>query len=124
MQIKVLICGIINKTLKIMKKVLAFISVMLFMSSCYNAKVCVGTMKSDDPSVKVNSVMNHHLLYGLIPVGNNKIEAKKYVGERSNYAVKNKWTFVDGLLGCITLGIYTPTTTTFYVPLNDVTKDK
>ena len=106
-----------------MKKVLAFVSFALLMSSCYNAKVCVGTMKSDDPSVKVNSVTNHHLLYGLIPVGKNKINANKYIGERKNYAVKNNWTFLNGFLGCITCGIYTPTTTTFYVPLSDVAKE-
>ncbi len=105
-----------------MKKVIALASLALLMSSCYNAKVCVGNMKSDDPAIKVNSVTNHHLLYGLIPVGKNKIEASKYIGEKQNYAVKNNWTFLNGFLGCITFGIYTPTTTTFYIPLNDVTK--
>lgn len=107
-----------------MKKILLFAFLAISMSSCYNAKVCVGNMKKDDPSIKINSVTNHHLLYGLIPVGKNKIEAKQYVGEKENYAVKNNWTFVNGFLSYITLGIYTPTTTTFYVPLKDIAKEK
>lgn len=106
-----------------MKKIIALASIALLMSSCYNAKVCVGGMKSDDPSIKVNSVTNHHLLYGLIPIGNNKIEANKYIGDKKSYAVKNNWTFLNGFLGCLTIGIYTPTTTTFYVPLSDVSKE-
>lgn len=50
------------------------------------------------------------------------MEAKKYVGERENYAVKYNWTFLNGFLNCITCGIYAPTTTTFYVPLADLEK--
>ena len=49
-----------------------------------------------------------------------KLDAKKYVGERENYSVKNRWTFLNGFLGCLTFGLYTPTTTTFYIPLDDV----
>ena len=105
-----------------MKKLFVCVSIALLMTSCYNTKVCVGNMKADDPAIKVNSVTNHHFLYGLIPGGKTKLDAKKYVGERENYSVKNRWTFLNGFLGCITWGIYTPTTTTFYVPLDDVKK--
>lgn len=92
------------------------------MTSCYNTKVCVGSMTENAPVVKVNAVTNHHFLYGLIPGGKTKIEASKYVGERKDYVVKNNWTFLNGLLSCLTMGIYTPTTTTFYLPLNEVSK--
>jgi len=55
---------------------------------------------------------------------NDGFEAKKYVGDRSDYVTKSQITFVDGLLRVITLGIYTPSTTNFYVPLSDVTTKK
>ncbi len=105
-----------------MKKVFICASFAFLMTSCFNTKVCVGNMKADDPSIKVNSVTNHHFLYGLVPGGKTKVDAKKYIGEKENYAIKNNWTFLNGFLGCITFGIYTPTTTTFYVPLDDVKK--
>lgn len=106
-----------------MKKLLFCLVLALSMSSCYNSRVCVGDVKKDDPTVKVNSVTNHHFLYGLIPGGKTKIEASKYIGKRKNYVVKNNWTFLNGFLGCLTMGIYTPTTTTFYVPIDEVSKE-
>lgn len=33
-----------------------------------------------------------------------------------DYVVETKVTFGDGLVSCITMGIYTPTTTKYYVP--------
>lgn len=106
-----------------MKKLLFFLALVISMSSCYNTRVCVGNIKTEDPTVKVNSVTNHHFLYGLIPGGKTEIEASKYVKGRKNYVVKNNWTFLNGFLGCLTMGIYTPTTTTFYIPINDVSKE-
>lgn len=105
-----------------MKNILCMAIFALVMTSCYNAKVCMGNVKQNDPVVKVNSVTNHNLLWGLIPLSQNKVEAKNYIGNRENYAVKYNWTFLNGFLGCITCGIYSPTTTTFYVPLNDLEK--
>lgn len=103
-----------------MKKKFQFIGValvaVLTFSSCYNSSVCVGDMKADDPAVKVNTVHNPHFLYGLI--GHKKAEASKYVGDAKSYRVKRSQSFVDGLLSSITFGIYTPTTTTFYVPFD------
>ena len=105
-----------------MKRLFACALLSLLLSSCYNARVCVGNVQKNDPVVKVNSVMNHHLLYGLIPVGNTKMEAKEYVGDAENYVIKDSWTFLDGFLNILTWGIYTPTTTTFYVPVNEMGK--
>ena len=105
-----------------MKKIMLLASVAILMSSCYNTKVFVGDVNLEDPTVKVNSVMNHHLLYGLIPVSKTELKADKYVGHRKNYVVKNNMSFVDGLLSVITFGIYTPMTTTFYVPLDEQAK--
>lgn len=59
-----------------MKKVFICASFAFLMTSCFNTKVCVGNMKADDPSIKVNSVTNHHFLYGLVPGGKTKVDAK------------------------------------------------
>ena len=94
---------------------------VLFMSSCYTAKIAHGSLTNDSPVVKVNSKKNHALIEGLLPLGNG-YEAKKYIGERTDYVTKSQITFVDGFLRLITFGLYTPFTTTFYVPLSEVAK--
>lgn len=101
-----------------MKKIVSMVlglGIVLSLSSCYNSSVCVGDMKVDDPAMEVNSVSNPHFIGGLI--GHKKVEASKYVGDAKSYCVKRSQSFLDGALSAITFGIYTPTTTTFYVPL-------
>lgn len=93
---------------------------MLALNSCYSAKMYVGDVQPNTPTVEVNSVKNHYFIYGLAKGGNTSVDIEKYMGERKNYVVGRKATFVDGLLSSITFGIYTPTTTTFYVPLKDL----
>lgn len=90
------------------------------LTSCYSSTVCVGDMKKNEPAVKVNTVHNHHFLYGLI--GSKTVKGKNYVDGRKDYKIKRCITFTDGLLQSITMGIYTPSTTQFYVPLNKATK--
>ena len=109
------------KIVKIKNLILAGL-VVTTMSSCYSVTTCVGTIKADAPAVKVNSVKNHHFLYGLIGVGNTNIEDSKYIGDHKNYKVKKSTSFVDGLLETLTFGIYTPTTTTYYLPTDQVGK--
>ncbi|WP_165022072.1 Bor family protein [Dysgonomonas sp. ZJ279] len=93
----------------------------MLMTSCYTAKVANGNIGITEPTVKVNSKKNHFLLWGLVPLGETQV-AKDYVGDRTDYTTENTWTFVDGLLNCVTFGIYSPTTTSYYVPLGDVKK--
>ena len=70
-------------------------------------------MERNEPLVQVNREWNHHLIAGLIPVGNGKVEAAEYV-------VKTNMSFLNLLVSGITFGIYTPTQTKFYVPLRSV----
>lgn len=84
------------------------------LSSCYSTTVSVGDMKATDPAVEVAKVHNAHFVDGL--VNSVKKEAKDYVGENKNYRVKQYQSFVDGLLAGVTFGIYTPTTTKYYLP--------
>lgn len=107
-----------------MKKigVLIVLAITLSLTSCYNTRVCVGNVQKNDAVVQVNSHRNDIFLFGLIPTENAKTEAPKYVDKQSNYMVRTNQTFVDGLLSVITFGIYTPTTTTYYVPLQNIQK--
>ena len=86
----------------------------LALQSCYNSSVCVGDMKKNDPAVCVNTVHNPHFISGL--VGNKKISCSDYVAGHESYKVRHYQSFVDRLLSILTGGIYTPSTTKFYLP--------
>lgn len=92
----------------------------IFLSSCYSSRVINGEITVKEPLVEVNAKRNNFLFWGLLPIGEtqNTQYAKNYIGEKENYATRTSWTFIDGVLNCITLGIYTPTTTTYYLPMN------
>lgn len=92
------------------------------LTSCFNTKIACGNISTKTPVVKVNSEWNHHFLYGLIPGKNANMEAKNFVENSENYIIKTNQSFVNGLVGCLTFGIYTPTTTTYYLPLKDINK--
>ena len=109
----------INVNFKKMKKVLFVAATCLLLTSCYSSKVTHGNVSKNAPAVKINSKKNHFLFWGLVPLSSSQ-KAEDYVEDMPNYVVQTSWTFVDGLLGTITYGIYTPTTTTYYVPLSDL----
>ncbi len=98
------------------------LSVVLMLSSCYSSTVCVGNMKPSTPAVKVNTVHNSHFISGLI--GEGEFRGKDYVEGATDYKVKHQITFLDYLIGGVTLGIYTPSTTKFYVPLKSIKTTK
>jgi hypothetical protein len=100
-----------KKTLIIILSIAALIS----MSSCYSSKVVVGEVYRDDRLVKVGSKKNAIFLYGLIPAGSTS-EASRYVRSAEGYVIRTRMSFLDGFLGTLTGGIYTPTTTTYFVP--------
>jgi hypothetical protein len=87
---------------------IAVISIALIglLSSCYSHKFSVG----NGPQTGVEVVeTNNFFLYGLIP---GKVsDPQKMAGGATDFEVTEVHTFVDGLLGVITFGIYTPTTT-------------
>ncbi len=121
-RISYIFAAFINYKLAIMKKLLLALSVAflsLTMTSCYTSRVYHGSANEKTPQIEVSSKSNPILLWGLLPLNGANQEAKNAVGERLNYTTKTQWTFVDGLLNCITLGIYSPTTTKYYVPLDE-----
>lgn len=108
-----------------MKKTSCLVSCLcavLMLSSCYSSTVCVGNMKPTTPAVKVNTKHNSHFLGGLI--GQGEARSKDYVEGAKDYKIKHQLTFVDLVIGSVTLGIYTPSTTKFYVPVNSVKSTK
>ncbi|WP_159517258.1 Bor/Iss family lipoprotein [Sunxiuqinia indica] len=102
-----------------MKKFLFAAICVLTLSSCYNNRILVGDVSENDPVIEVQKQWNSHWLYGLIPGKKTNMDADLFVKGRQNYVVKTNISFVNGLIGSITWGIYCPTTTTFYVPLDE-----
>lgn len=100
--------------MKRLSSVVCCMTTVLLLSSCYSSTVTVGDMNPSDPAVEVATAHDAHFIGGLI--GHPKREASDYVGDNKNYRVKQYTSFVDGLLSSITAGIYTPTTTKFYLP--------
>ena len=86
--------------------ILVSIALTTFMSSCYSHKFVTG----DGPQTGVEvTAKNNFFLYGLIP---GKVsDPQDLAGNVENFEVTEVHTFVDGLLGVLTFGIYTPTTT-------------
>jgi hypothetical protein len=60
-------------------------------------------------SETVEKGKNSFFLYGLVP--GNVSDPQKMAGEAKDFEITEQQTFVDGILGVITFGIYTPTTT-------------
>lgn len=92
------------------------------LSSCYTTTNFYGNMKQESPAVKVNSTRSDLFIYGLVPTKNCNITDADYVKGGKDYKVKKYHTFVDGLIACITLGIYTPVTTEYYLPYDKMGK--
>lgn len=101
-----------------MKKTLSACIAMLALASCYTTRAYVGNVKPNDPVVKVNKVTNNFFLWGLAPGGHAEVNASDYVSGKTDYVVETQESFVNGLLSTITWGIYSPRTTTFYLPAN------
>lgn len=88
----------------------------LSLTSCYNTRLCVGNIQRKDAMVKVHKAWNGHFLFGLIAGKNATVDPEKHMGNQKDYMIKTNTTFVNGLVGVVTFGIYTPTTTHFYAP--------
>lgn len=105
-----------------MRKALLLAIVAITMSSCYTSKVYHGNTTKNTPQIEVASKQNPILLWGLLPLSGANQKASDKIGSRTDYTTKNTWTFVDGLLNCITFGIYSPTTTKYYIPIDGISK--
>jgi hypothetical protein len=95
-----------------MKNILFLIITLTFLSSCVTQKILI------DPSLDKDSTAHfiqkdHFFINGIgqTQVKNAKRACKNYGGVA---AVESKYSFVDGLIGAATYGIYTPRTRKIY----------
>lgn len=95
------------------------IGILLTTTSCFNTRLLVGNVEPNDPVIEVQKEWNHHFLFGLIPAENAKMKPAEYVDDKQNYVVRTNTSFLNGLVSGLTFGIYTPTQTTYYIPLSD-----
>jgi hypothetical protein len=102
-----------------MKKIILFAVMALAMTSCYTSRVYHGTVTENTSQIEIASKRNHIMLWGLLPLKTGQ-KASDVLGNKTNYTTQNTWTFIDGFLNVITYGIYTPTTTKYYVPWDEV----
>ncbi|MBI5219451.1 MAG: Bor family protein [Bacteroidia bacterium] len=87
--------------------VCTFLLCTVFLTSCFTYTSVVGDGAKGNQKEKK---WNHYLIGGLIPVSTS--DSKAMAGGAKDYTVTTKFTFVNLLVGGITFGIYTPTTTT------------
>ena len=97
-----------------MKRILLAAICATVLTSCYNTRVIVGNVEKSEPLIEVSREWNHQLIYGLVPLNNATMKATE------NYVVRTYSSFLNGLVGSLTFGIYTPTSTVYYVPLKDI----
>lgn len=91
---------------KIISVLIISTALSLMMSSCYSHKFVIG----NGPQTGIDVTgKNNFFVLGLIP---GKVsDPQKMAGDAQDFEVTEVQTLVDGFLGIITLGIYTPTTT-------------
>ena len=92
---------------KIFKLVGGVLLCSTLLTSCYTYTSVVGEGAKGNQEV---TKWNHYVIYGLAPVGVS--DSKAMAGGASDYTVTTRQSFVNGLVSGLTLGIYTPTTTT------------
>ena len=111
-----------------MKKVLALVGVACLLGGCYT--VVIDARDADMPMSMASKygagrfvgsfhaeLHTQHLIGGLVTLGEPEVkkaiqqEVKNAGGrEAANVRFSRQITFLDGLIGSVTLGIYTPTT--------------
>ena len=89
-----------------MKRILLAAICATVLTSCYNTRVIVGNVEKSEPLIEVSREWNHQLIYGLVPLNNATMKATEYVGDRENYVVRTYSSFLNGLVGSLTFGIY------------------
>lgn len=74
-------------------------------SGCYHTRV----VNENATAGETTEVSGRYVLYGIVPIGNNDIDVDDEC-PNGLASVESEHTFIDGLIGTVTLGIYTPIT--------------
>lgn len=109
-----------------MKKLVLLLFVSVLMTSCYNTRLYFGDVSKTEPMIEVNKEWNHGFIAGLVAGGNAKMKVEEYMTNAGfkDYMIKTNTSFLNGLVGTVTFGIYTPTQTKIYVPLRSLTENQ
>ncbi|MBY5990973.1 Bor family protein [Ferrimonas balearica] len=88
-----------------MRQSILAVIVLLGLSACSTVTI------KPDPTVTVNQVPSyqdsrHFFLWGL--AGEERVNVTEVCGERTVAQMQSQQTFLDGVLGVVTLGIYAP----------------
>lgn len=93
--------------MKHFKNLFFAIAGIALLSSCYTYTATVGSGATGNSKT---TSWNHYIIAGLVPVGVSNPE--EMAGGTENYDIQIQRSFINGLVGGLTFGIYTPTTTT------------
>ncbi len=95
------------------------------LTSCFRTNLYVSKARPEDPKIEVSKEpFNTHFVGGLIPGKNTTMTASEYVNDADSYVVQTSIGFLNGLIGGVTCGIYTPSQTKFYLPAGEIAKKK
>ncbi len=95
------------------KSLLWILLPLFLLSSCFSHHYNIGEGVRVEKTREITK-KNHFLALGIIPVKRCKIE--EMVGDTINYHVYTRATPTDMIVSTLTIGIYTPTTTTVTIP--------
>lgn len=95
------------------RSLLGVFLLVIFISSCFSHRYQVGEGVRVEKIEEITA-KNHFLAFGLIPVKRSKLEV--LAGDTINYEVYTRMTPQDMFVSTLTIGIYTPTTTTVTLP--------
>ena len=105
-----------------MKKYLLILLCSLCATSCYTSRLLVGDVRRNEPMIEVSKQHNAHYIGGLVKTG--KSFSQDHIGDAQNYAITTRYGFGDMMLSVITAGIYTPTTTKYFIPIRHMEQYK
>jgi hypothetical protein len=90
-----------------MRRLLLVGLLVLAQAACYHATV---RNVGPSPGGLTYNKWSHSWIYGLVPPAD--VDAAATCGDREPAVVETQLTFVNGLVGALTFGIYTPMTIT------------
>ena len=90
-----------------MRRKIAIVASAVVLSGCYHATVRTGINAGPE---RIHQSMAPGWVYGLVPP--STVDAEEHCGDRGVAIVETQHSFVNQLVGALTLGIFTPMTIT------------
>jgi len=107
-----------------MKKLFVILLCCAGLTSCFRTKLYVGSARPGEPAVKVSQEsFNNHFIGGLVAGSDATMQTQEYAGDAENFVVKTNMSFANCLVSGLTMGIYTPTQTVYYLSYDEFKKN-